>query len=186
LDVDAIISNTRSKAGLSESATSLGSNGAGYNNSYKSQGSNGSGAGSRKNSMTDDEREAAGVAKLKSILGGGGGGSKLKGLTKEVIVAKRLSENSRIRLGASEIDGGEASLDDPDLVAPASVLELWKAVEDGVCDESGELCVLKFAMTLTRAHSSLYYRRHCLQGYIHCSGDWKEVSRHIKRRKGVH
>lgn len=121
MDVDAIVSKTRSKAGLSESATSLGSN---FNTSYKSQGSNGSGANPRRNS----DSEAAGVAKLKSILAGGEGGSKLKGLAKEVIVARRLSTGQD-----PPYEG-----DDPDLVAPAVVLELWKAVERGVNDGSGK------------------------------------------------
>jgi hypothetical protein len=80
--------------------------------------------------MTDNETEAAGVAKLKSILAGGEGGSKLKGLAKEVIVARRLSSSSQLVLS----DDG----DDSDLVAPADVLELWKAVERGVHDGSGK------------------------------------------------
>jgi hypothetical protein len=72
------------------------------------------------------DSEAAGVAKLKSILAGGEGGSKLKGLAKEVIVARRLGQDSSYE--------GDAS----DLVATADVLELWKAVERGVHDGSGK------------------------------------------------
>ena len=109
------------KTGLDTSASSRGSTSEQNNRSYRSQGSNGS--NTRRTSMTDEERGDAG---------------KLKVLVKDMIMAKRLSDISQASKNTNNDIIDPASPDDPDLVAPQVVLDIWKIVADGAVDGTGK------------------------------------------------
>lgn len=109
------------KTGLDASASSRGSTSEQHNRSYRSQGSNGS--NTRRTSMTNEERGDAG---------------KLKVLVKDMIMAKRLSDISQASKNTNNDIIDPASPDDPDLVAPQVVLDIWKIVADGAVDGTGK------------------------------------------------
>ena len=140
MDIDAILSKTNAKLGGTDSSHSPGSTGSNtaeqHNKSYKSLGSNGS-AGSKR-----DERKvvAGAVMKRPSLedVENGASAKSLKDTVSRMIVAKRLSD---ITAGSSTADDGPASADDPDIVAPPVVLELWAMVADGAVDGSGEYII---------------------------------------------
>ena len=150
LNLDAIIAKSRAKAATDAtppqsandsdhnmSYRSSGSrpsslhNGSDHNNSYRSTGSNRSVGLAHK--MTDAEKEAAAAKKLLSAMGRGvGGEKKLKGLAQKVIMASKDPSFRRLSVGDPDVN-------DPDLVPPGVVLDLWKIVADGSVDQSGEL-----------------------------------------------
>ena len=98
--------------------------------------------------MTDEEREKLALQKLMSAMGrgknGGGGEPKLKSLVRKSMLQKQFDpENFGKDNGGGSIKGGlmkngMPAPDDPDLVPPSVVLDLWFAVADGIEDESGE------------------------------------------------
>lgn len=92
--------------------------------------------------MTDEEREKLALQKLMSAMGGGKSVKepKFKALVRKSILQKQLGEGNFVggEKVQNEMKNGMPAPDDPDLVPPGVVLDLWIAVADGVQDKNGE------------------------------------------------
>jgi hypothetical protein len=140
LNLDDVIAKSRATNAETDMSmnnkSTAGKNSEGHNASYRSQGS--SGSNHRKVTlvadMTDEERTAAAIAKLKSAMAGGkkegGPNAKFKGLVKASILHKQLDEGS---FAPKSVDA-QLTSDDTDLVPPNVVLDLWYTASDGVTD----------------------------------------------------
>jgi hypothetical protein len=99
--------------------------------------------------LTDSEREALALKRLMSAMSGGtksaagGGNSKFKTLVRKSILQNQLETGGMVKgmLPKEPQSGGLPAPDDPDLVPPNVVLELWFMVADGVVDENGEFYI---------------------------------------------
>ena len=108
LDIDDLIAQSRERSGLDASNAS-------FNSSRGSLRSSGRGS-----KMTVEKNTSS---------------TKLKSAVSELIVAKRLATVAK---ASHEAKSTPSPQDDPDLVVPKVVLELWKIVAEGAANHSGE------------------------------------------------
>ena len=152
LNLDEIIAKSRAKTEADQPSLDAKSSRNGspdkHNSSYNRLNSDGSSRGSQRkvtmeSDMTEEERDAAALAKLMSAMGGGGngGGPKLKTLVRKSILQKQFDPSVFL----SDKKGDETSkknttaeLNDPDLVPPNVVLDVWHGCADGVASGDGE------------------------------------------------
>ena len=110
LDIDDLIAKSRARSGVDSNFASLNSSSGSLRSSDR---------GSKK---SVDERVAPASAKMKAAVGA-------------IISAKRL-ETAAVE--ANEIKSTSSPQDDPDLVVPNVVLELWQIVAEGAANHSGK------------------------------------------------
>jgi len=88
--------------------------------------------------MTEEEREAAAIAKLMPAMGttgddNGGSQPKLKRCIKKAMMARQFTS------GYEHRTDNRTTLDDSDLAPPNVVLDLWCTVADEFLSDTGEL-----------------------------------------------